>query len=700
MLDAATPPRLIGGHPVFADHEDPSLHYVFPGPPRLANVVETGRPEVSLALFRSVNGPSGGLLGLTTELTLTEEDLDRIVQGLRADGVRAPRLVIPPWRAGTARLAGWLGDGSGTPWAHHVLGSTLPALTPDGRATFSALLTEDGAALAHGALRGGALPVVVVYELETLGLTGPLGVRIEADVHRTWERLTLEAQIESRYYARAEASAVFERAIELGEVRVTVVDQSGDVSGRRATAVQLAGQAFAAELFTLGAPRAEVGGLKDGTSLNLELAFMLRTESEVVHKQVTWDFEERRPRVVRHHTAASLGHLTGADPGSLTVRELDGDELLLEHTALRVAPSVPLSAAGLAEVTVEVRWEDPTTSPTSAARLVTLSEAVPTVVAHLPSQVTEPWWYRAEAVGSGRGGVQRRPLSAWRRGTGQVLVVPLGELFGLRRHLLMLGRLEADWMSHLELKVERGGDTETHALSTVGERVELILPEEASPARLTEVWHARSGEILATVGPWELLDEVVVLSPPYLPSLPVTLMPVFDHEIVLVEARLEVHSAEGVVLHAVDQVVLGGETAPTTILLRRPTGAVPGYSYALTRHDLDGTVRVEQGHSGASVLVIGHRDQAVWPARVVLLRGSPAARGDLAVVLHLVGRVDGVEVDRQSIVLEGTTSEADLYVRTPNTVEPTLVVEVERHTVAGVVRSEVAVRGGLAPVLD
>lgn len=698
MLDASRAHRLIAGHPVFVDHEDPSLHYVFPGPPRLVHDPAAERPELSLVMFRSQGGPSGGLLGLTTELSLEPAAHDRILRELRADGVPEPRLLVPPWRRGQARLAGWLGEEGQARWSHHVLGATQPALTPDGRALFSALLNESGAALAAGALGGGALPLVVVYTLETLGLGGKLGVVIEADVARTWERLTLEAQVESRYYARAEASAVFEQALERGEVRVRVTDESGDVEGRRATALQLAGQAFAAELFTLAAPRAAHGGLRDGTELNLELAFMLRTEAEGVRKQVSWSFEERRPWVMQHHTAASLAALWPPAAGPSVVREVDGDDPLFAHTALRVAASTSLAGAGLSALEVFVRWSEPEAEQAAPPRQLTLTGAATVGVAHLPSPVNAPWWYQVEAVPEQRGPFAPTGLSAWRRGTGQVLVVPVAELFGLRRRAVMLARIDPTWHVCAELVVQTERGEGRYRLTSAGDRVDLALPAELPTPSCFVQWVPVDGSEPLRSGPYLLDDDVLVLEPPYEPTQTIMVIPVVDQDVLLIEVQLEVVDPSGAVLSSVVEVLSAHDAAPTTLRLRRPLGATRGYRFLERRHDVDGTVHERAGTSDSAMWVVGYADQRVWTVQAVLLAGPPAARGDLATVLHLVASADQVEIDRATAVLDGQQSEAALWVRAPPDVEVVLRLYAERHRADGVERQDVPIHGGLAVV--
>ncbi|UHD15085.1 hypothetical protein [Thiocapsa bogorovii] len=66
-------------------------------------------------------------------------------------------------------------------------------------ALVAACLGATGVALADAAVRGNALPTVLISELETLGLAGPVGVIAEADLQAMYGLVTVAGALDSLY---------------------------------------------------------------------------------------------------------------------------------------------------------------------------------------------------------------------------------------------------------------------------------------------------------------------------------------------------------------------------------------------------------------------------------------------------------------------------------------------------------------------
>src|SRR5690349_12523847 len=109
MLDAAAPPRSVLGLTLFRDHQNPSLHYVMPEPPRIAGATPDAPPSASVVLFRGdASEQGGGLFEIEVDLSLGDDIMNRLVTELASQGVPNPVVQTPSWLEGTARLLGAL----------------------------------------------------------------------------------------------------------------------------------------------------------------------------------------------------------------------------------------------------------------------------------------------------------------------------------------------------------------------------------------------------------------------------------------------------------------------------------------------------------------------------------------------------------------------------------------------------------------
>src|SRR5262245_19941678 len=218
MLDAGRAPQQIGGLTVFFDHADATRRYVLPGLPRL---IADPKPHLSLLVFRG--NENGALLQFEATLKPTDEQLAAVDRELSKIGQR-PILARPDWRDGSVAVAGWLQT---TELAPKLLVMGAPSLVGDPLATIAARLDADGAALAEASLRGNALPTVVMFEMQTLGLAGPLSVKAEADLRAIHDRLSAEGALTTPY-GRARIAATWESMLRENLIRITIIDENVD----------------------------------------------------------------------------------------------------------------------------------------------------------------------------------------------------------------------------------------------------------------------------------------------------------------------------------------------------------------------------------------------------------------------------------------------------------------------------------------
>lgn len=239
-LDAPIGP--IKGLVIYRDHQDKSLFYYVPERPRLA--MNEGVPEfVFLRYKRDItDNPDfdpdtkqslgGGFLAFTVDLGVTDEQLNEIKQELSQFADGAVKLTPISFRKGTVRLS-LTKDAAekdatqpkGLQFIEEIYGATKPSLIGFNRATFSVVLSEEGATLFQAALKAGISPIGVIYDLEFLGLSPAFNVRITAEYHRIYEHLELSFAARGQLQVvsiAAEIDAAFQKLRDDGVIKVEV----------------------------------------------------------------------------------------------------------------------------------------------------------------------------------------------------------------------------------------------------------------------------------------------------------------------------------------------------------------------------------------------------------------------------------------------------------------------------------------------
>ena len=141
------------GKPVYG----PSF-YVLPDAPRIAQDAE-GNPAFDFLWFRGQAGQSsvqaGGIVTLTVDLSLTEEERETLLAELSAayglDRAARVELRSMPFKSGMVKLT-YAAESGGGEFTHAIAGSGPARLAGSQRATFVADLNADGAALLWDAL--------------------------------------------------------------------------------------------------------------------------------------------------------------------------------------------------------------------------------------------------------------------------------------------------------------------------------------------------------------------------------------------------------------------------------------------------------------------------------------------------------------------------------------------------------------------
>jgi hypothetical protein len=653
MLDAGRPPDRIAGLTLFHDHSDDRRRYVLAETPAL---VADPDPRLSLLLFRGEQ--SGGLLQFESHLAPTAVQLVTIEQTLSQRG-RSPILARPDWRAGTVRVAGWLQTEELAP---AMLAIGAPSLVGDPRAIIAARLDASGAALADAALRGNALPTVVIFELETLGLAGPLGVEVEADLQALHDRLTAEGALTTPY-GRARIAKTWESAARDNVIRVRVVDESGDVQSRRAEAMRQVGEDLIARMFSPFPPSERPAQLDNGTVAPLELSFRLTMRREELETTSRWDYRERRAVAIRHYAAASLIDLLGGRDPSDFIAFADVSDRR-RQIVVRTEPE--LSQLGLAAIEVDLG----DSAMGVVENTVVLTDASPEVrLGTTDPDTTLRFRLRTRFDPDLTSAPDRE--SDWREATGGLVAVSPRRTFPPRRFTVLAGRVEFDWLDHVEVLVSAPGEaTKSLVLTADAQIADAFFPAAGSQVlTVTAHWRGVSNEPARSDPPREVEGDLLVLDSPFADSINVLVAPLPRSGVMTTVVELEIRHEDFSCRKTVSWDA--PDRTPRRVGLRRLAGSPRRYVYRTHLIHDDGTVEQKPwAESELPALIVGaDRAVDVRTVDVVLLGGGPAARGSLAVELVLEG--DG---DRAIEILEGDRDSATLVVAVAAEAAPPVLI--------------------------
>lgn len=681
MLDAGTAPRHIGGLTVFADHADPGVRYVLADTPRVRADPE---PRLSLVLFRGE--AEGALLQLESELAPTPAQLHAVTEALTELG-QQPQLLRPDWRKGEVQLAGWLAADELRPL---VLSVGTPSLVGDPSSVIAARLDRDGAALAERALRGGdALPTVVIYALEFLGLAGPLGIEAEADLQAIHDRLTAEGALTTPY-GRARLAKTWEQFERDRLIRLRVLDESGDVESRRAEALTRVGSELVAALLTPTPPPELPPQLGDQPVADIELSFRLTMRREELATTARWSFLERTARRIVHHAAASLIGLLGDRPVSAHVFHAD---LAPPSRTLVVRAEPELEVLGIAALEVELRLGgaagdgdgEPEPEPEPEMAVTLTPEAIE---ARLPVErdPTLPLRYRVRARFDPLRTRAPDRVTAWTEALGSAVVISARRLFPPRTLTVVTGRLDLRWLDHVEVVVQPPAPQEparSLVLSAEARSAQACFAAAGDgPLAITTHYRGREGEPSRSDPPRTLAvgEDLVVIDGPFDASVEVLVVPLPLPDVLSAVVELELshdgwHHARSVAWDPPDGTA-------RRVGLRRLRGAPGRYRHRTTLVRDDGRVDVTAwAESAAPTLVVGAEGPVrVDRTEVFVLGGGPAGWGHLAIELRLAAGDAST-----SAVLEGTTDRAELVLVSPHS-GPAPVLTIREILATGEIR--------------
>lgn len=647
MLDAGRAPDVHGGVIVFHDHADPGLRYVTAEAPRIERDPD---PRISLVLFRGVES-RGGLLQLESTLTPTEEQLEELRDGSAARG-SVVRLAAPDWRRGSVEVAGWLDADEMKPMS---LALGTPSVIGTPRVLLAARLDHAGAALAHASLRGDALPTALLWRLETLGLAGPLGVEVEADLQAIHDRLMAEGAL-TVPIGRARLAKTWEEFVSDNLVRVRSVDESGDLESNRGEALRRMGEELTAAMFAPFPPAERPPMLEDESIAPIELSFRLTLRREELAQTRKWSFRERRAISVTHYAAAGLVDFLGGRPLDQHVVFIDLGESSTREVVVRTSPD--LASLGLSALEVDLDFDG---SGTADQTLVLTDDALERRLT-ISRKDGDVLLYRARARFDPLKTRAADAETEWLEAAGDFVFVPTGSLFPSRTLTLLTGSAEMDWINHVEVSVSAPGEPERTVVLTQEQRlVDVSFPGAGDgPLRVSADWRGGEGEPELAVDDFTTNEDVVILDSPFDSSIQITVVPLRPPE--ALSLSLELRYSHGDFFQERLMEWDSSDTEPRETGLRRPKGGPRQYEFRQTVLNSDGVLaQGDWEQTESSVVVAGARGLVeVYRSQFIALGGGPAGRGSLAIEFTLESGER-----RTSAVLEGTDDTAVLRLIVP-----------------------------------
>lgn len=647
MLEAGRAPEVHNGLVVFYDHADPDLRYVAAEVPRIERRPD---PLISLVLFRGGQG-GGGLLQLESSLAPSDQQLEELRTTLAVRGP-APRLMQPDWRSGAVEVAGWLNADELKPLSL-ALGTPLISGAP--RVMLAARLDQAGAALAEAALRGDGLPTALLWRLETLGLAGPLGVQIEADLQAMHDRLTAEGAL-TVPIGRARIAKTWEEFAKDNLIRVRIVDESGDVESNRSEAIRRVGEDLTAAMFAPFPPAERPPQLDDESIAPIELSFRLTMRREELTQTRKWSYTERRAIRVQHYAAANIIDFLGERSAEQHIAFVDFGTTLTREIVVRTEADLP--RLGIAALAVDLDLD----GSQQPQRTVTFTDDVQERRFTIDRKAGDVLRYRARARFDPLRTRAEDAETDWMDAAGDFLFVPASSCFPSRQLTLMAGSAELDWIDHVELRLKAPGEPERTAVLTDESRiVDVQFPgARDGPIRVTAVWRGGEGEPQMSVEPVEATEDVLILDSPFAPSIRIFAFPLQPAD--TLSLTLELRLNHGLFTQERSLTWEASDRRTQETALRRPRGAPRTYEFRRTVLNQDGVLAQSEWESTntSNLVVGGHGIVTVYRTRFVALGGGPTGRGSMAIELALES---GEE--RAHTLLEGPNDDVELTLIVP-----------------------------------
>jgi len=343
-----------------ASDDEPTVYYVLPPGPRVART--DNAPDVELLRFVRNGSVTGGHLHLTVELSQASGALDSAREALTEEthGTQPVELRPVPVLEASAELT-FLGrvtdsDGGLSPLLRRELGRSGAGLDPPYRASFSVMLTPEGAAMLEAALRSGGAPIAVVYRLRIEGLWPAARVVAHVDWGRVYDHFsshTKQGNLLGVDDVRQIAESLVEdRAITIQAIQGLVPEEGGsppDLGPALDWIQQELVERFCEPLLPLSRSPAHSSLGTAGEIFGVGSAFAVKALTQIERATADVDFQ-RRIVVARTLTAqAHVADLLDGSPAEEHIGDAAEDHPFFRRFGLHVRAAAPLAESHLQE---------------------------------------------------------------------------------------------------------------------------------------------------------------------------------------------------------------------------------------------------------------------------------------------------------------------------------------------------------------
>jgi hypothetical protein len=364
MIDLEIPSRSVAGVDLAGDDQDPFTYWVL-SPPRIA-LTPDGTPLVSLLRIVQNGQLTGAVLDLTVELPIRQEAINAARAQLMSE-VRNERdrervtLSALPLLTAEAELL-FLGketrpDGGLSAIVRRTYGWSMPKLLPPYTASFSVVLTSDGARLAEAALRSGGAPVGIVYRLQVEALRPAQQVVVHVDYGRVYDQMSTERK-EGTLFTLEDIRTMVEHLRETRAVTVKVIEPlvpdpaapKPDTAAALDWVTREIVDKFCQPVLPLDRrpARASLGTL--GEMFGVGSVFGFKNITQIERASADVDFSSRSVVVRTLTQTAHLADMLGDAPASGHITDAAPDNPFFQTARLHVTSARPLAATFVKEV--------------------------------------------------------------------------------------------------------------------------------------------------------------------------------------------------------------------------------------------------------------------------------------------------------------------------------------------------------------
>jgi hypothetical protein len=245
---------------VFRDHQDPDQFYCLPGTPKLP--VENGKLDFTLYKYRfdiaenPISDPTrakgAGLALFSTEIPIANIQAlqDEVVsQSGRASARLAPAVFT------TASVHSLIAHTDGDNLISDLVETHPAPIASPHHSAFALALTAEGATFVEAAVKGGASPVGVVYEMRFLALSPAVNARVRMQYDRVYDDFSVSLGF-TYYYLSAKLDLELQSLIERDVIHIEIVSftDAADEERQRQIVMNLISARIKQDFFHSGLP--------------------------------------------------------------------------------------------------------------------------------------------------------------------------------------------------------------------------------------------------------------------------------------------------------------------------------------------------------------------------------------------------------------------------------------------------------------